>query len=146
MHVTCAPLFRLVALVTASALLGSGCTSMHPVAVVAPGQPQATTTVNAGEATTPVKAGDNVRVTMRDGRTAQFTVEQVEVSAITARGGEKYATDEILTLERRSVSAAKTSVLIVSVVGAVGVVLLILYAVGTASLAGNFGSSRSGPD
>ena len=123
MHVTCAPLFRLVALVTISALLGSSCTSMRPVAVVAPGSPPATTTV---------QAGDNVRVTMRDGRTARFTVEHVDASAITARGGEKYATNEIVTLERRSVSAAKTALLIGGVVGAA---FVILYALAWASWA-----------
>lgn len=128
MHATCGPLFRLVAVVTVSALLGSGCTSMHKLAVVAPGPSQATTTV---------KAGDHVRVTMRDGRTAQFTVEKVDDLAITGRGGEKYATEEIVTLERRSLSAVKTSVLIVSVVG---VAYLILYAIAVGSLAGNFGS------
>lgn len=117
MHTTCAPLIRLVAIVTASALLGGGCTSMHPVAVVAPGAPQATAIV---------KVGDDVRVTMRDGRKAEFTVEQVDDSAITAEGGEKYATDEIVTLERSSVSAVKTTVLIVSSVAAAGVAFFIL--------------------
>ncbi len=108
MHVTCSPPFRLVALLTASALVGSGCTSMHQVPVVAPG-PSLTTPM--------VKPGDDVRVTMRDGRTARFTVGQVDVSAITARGGERYATDEIATVERRTFSAAKTTVLVAGVLG-----------------------------
>lgn len=128
MRVSRVSLVRLVGLVAMSALLGSGCTSMHPVAVIAPAPAQTATTV---------KVGDHVRVTMRDGRLAEFTVEQVDVLAITARGGEKYATEDIVTLERRSVSAAKTGVLIVSVAG---MVLLLLYAAASASLAGNFGS------
>ena len=122
MHVTCSPPFRLVALFTASALVGSGCTSMHQVPVVAPGL----------SLTTPmVKPGDNVRVTMRDGRRAQFTVGQVEASAITARGGERYATDQIATVERRTVSAVKTTVLIGGVLGGV---LLFMYMYALASL------------
>jgi hypothetical protein len=126
MHVTCSPPFRLVALLTASALVGSGCTSMHQVPVVAPGPSQTTSMV---------KPGDNVRVTMRDGRTAQFTVGQVEASAITARGGERYATDQIATVERRTFSATKTTVLIA---GALGGVFLLAYGFAVASL-GRFG-------
>jgi hypothetical protein len=121
MHITCVPFSRLVAIVTVCALLGNGCTSMRPVAVVAPGAPQAPTAI---------KVGDHVRVTMRGGRTARFTVEHVDVSGITARDGEKYPMDEILTLERRSVSAAKTTLLIVSVVGGV---YLVLYAIAAAA-------------
>lgn len=90
---TRALLGRLVAIVTASAVLGCGCTSLHPVAMVAPGSTQGTTAV---------KVGDDVRLTMRDGRTAQFTVEHVDVSAITAQGGEKYATDESVWRRRAS--------------------------------------------
>ena len=66
---------------------------------------------------------------MRDGRRAQFTVSQVEPSAITATGGASYATSEIVKLERQSVSAIKTSA---GVVG-FGVMLLLFAAMVTES-------------
>ena len=89
-----------VVLLTVLALVGGGCTSMRTVRVP---------TAGVSPTKTSVKPGDVVRVTMRDGRRAQFTVSQVEPSAITATGGDSYAKSEIVKLERQSVIAIKTS-------------------------------------
>ncbi len=72
---------------------------------------------------------------MRDGRREQFTVSLVEPSAITATGGARYPTNEIVRLERASVSAIKTSAAVV------GFVMLLLLAaiVSTTCDPGQFG-------
>ena len=113
-----------VVLLTVLALVGSGCTSLHPVHVAAPG---------ASPTKATVKPGDVVRVTMDDGRTAQFTVWRVDPSAITAIGGASYATNEIATLERRSVNVIGTSAL--SALVAVGLMVLIVGIVGLSGVA-----------
>ena len=107
-----------VVLLTVVALVGSGCTSMRTVRVP---------TAGVSPTTTSVKPGDVVWVTMRDGRREQFTVSLVEPSAITATGGARYPTNEIIRLERASVSAIKTSA---GVVG-IGLMLLLFVAMVT---------------
>ena len=116
-----------VVLLTVFALAGSGCTSLHPIPLVTTGAPAATVGI---------KPGDDVRVTMRDGRKAQFTVESVEASTVIARGGTRYAIDEMTTLERRSFSGAKTAGLIALVGGAAFLVLLEIAAAEGALVSG----------
>ncbi len=91
-------------------------------------------TTGAPAATVGLKPGDDVRVTMRDGRKAQFTVESVEASTVIAQGGTRYAMDEMTTLERRSVSGAKTAGLIAGVGGAVFLVLMAMIVSAEAAL------------
>jgi len=116
---------RLVCVLSASAVVMTGCTSMHraPV-VVAELQPSSWR----------VSPGDEVRVTMRDGRTAQFTVQTVEPAAIVARDGTRYDLTDIVTVERRAFSGIKTTFLAVGILGGV---LLFVVAAAIASLVGN---------
>ena len=117
-HHACA--LRLVCVLTASAVAMVGCTSMHPVPVVTATAPQ--------QVVPPVKPGDDILITMRDGRTAKFQVETVEPGAIIASGGTKYQMADILEVTRREFSWPKTTLLIVGAsVGSllVGVIALL---------------------
>ncbi len=122
-HGSAKPSFAVV-LLTVFALAGSGCTSLHPIALVTTGAPVATVGI---------KPGDDVRVTMRDGRKARFTVESVEPSTVIARGGTRYAMDEMTTLERRSFSGAKTAGYIAGV-GAAAFLILVEIAAASGAL------------
>lgn len=55
-----------------------------------------------------VKPGDDIRVTLKDGRTLRLTVASVESDAIVAQEGTRVAFTEIQTLERRQFSAPRT--------------------------------------
>ena len=103
---------RLVCALTALAIATGGCTSMHRVSPVA----VAPTPVSSR-----VSPGDTIRVTLRDGRRVQFTVDKVEATAIIARNdtGTRYDLTDILTVERREFSGVKTGFLVGGIVGGV---------------------------
>ena len=113
-------------LVCTLSLLTTGCTSMHPAALVntAPQPP-----------VWRVKPGDTVRLTMQDGRRVRFMVRAADpdgiVDGIVANDGSRYATADITSVERRQLSWVKTTVLGSAVY--VGVVL-VLAAGATAQL------------
>lgn len=113
---------RLVCLLTTSAVSASGCTSMHPLPVVTAASPQAIDRIGPG---------DEIRVTMRDGRQARFTVQRVEEAALIAIDGTRYDDSNIVTLERREFSGGKTALLVAGIVGGV---LFFAYAAAVASL------------
>lgn len=113
---------RLVCLLAILAVSATGCSSMHRVPVVAAGSAQASDRVGPG---------DEVRVTMRDGRQARFTVQRVEDAALVAGDGTRYEITDIVTLERRAFSGGRTALLVAGVVGGV---LFFAYAVAVASL------------
>jgi hypothetical protein len=123
MHITRSTPSRLACLLTAFAVAGNACTSMHPVPMVTPGSAQSTATV---------KPGDKVRLTMRDGRSVTFVVQEVDNTAIVAQGSTRYPLDDITTLERKGFSGPKTAAL---VAGAAAVALLFAWAAAVASLA-----------
>jgi len=59
-----------------------------------------------------VNPGDEVRLTMRDGRRAQFTVHIADTATITARDGTTYEVADVVALERRQFSWAKTTFMV----------------------------------
>jgi hypothetical protein len=94
---------------SASALTMNGCTSMHRTPVnVAPQPPSPH-----------LRSGDEVHVTMRDGRRARFRVLTADAASIIARDGSKYDRADILTIEQRQFSGVKTTLLVVGIVGVV---------------------------
>jgi protein involved in polysaccharide export with SLBB domain len=123
------PAFRLVTVLTALAMSASACTSLHPVPVVAASQPGSPD---------PIQPGDEVRVTMHDGRRTAFVVGAVQDTAIVARDGTHYPHDQIAVLERKGFSGPKTGILIGSLVAGF---LFISYAIAVASLLGDLESS-----
>lgn len=113
---------RLVCLLTASVATASGCTSMHRVPVVTADSPP------LGDR---IEPGDEIRVTLRDGRQARFTVQRVEQAALIALDGTRYDKSDIVTLDRRKFSGGKTALLVAGIVGGV---LFFAYAAAVASL------------
>jgi len=93
------------------------------------------TTDPAASAVETVRAGDQVRVTLRDGRQFRFQVLAVDNTGIVAVDHSRYDTADILRLERKSFSGAKTAILVAA---GVATFVLVMYAVALASLAGNF--------
>lgn len=74
---------------------------MHKVPMVAasPGQP----------AVWQVKAGDTLRVTMRNGSSAEFKVQSVAPDVIVSVDGRRFDSNEIQSVERRGVDGDKTA-------------------------------------
>ena len=121
------PIGRMIFVLSISVATATGCTTMRPVAAV-----------NIDPAAAPlwgVKPGDRVRLTLRDGRRVSFEVYSLDAGGIVAIDRTRYETQEILAVERRSFSGAKTTLL---VAGGFGAFLLLLYAAAVASLGGNF--------
>jgi hypothetical protein len=114
---------RLAAALTAIVLMVSGCSSMHRLP-----NPAATP-----EAPWPVRIGDHVRLTMRDGRQHELTIQAMDSDAIVAAGGARYDRREIQTVERRQFNGKKTTFL---VGGLTAGALLMMIAVAEASLVG----------
>jgi hypothetical protein len=113
---------RAVSLLMSVTMAGGACTSMHPVPVVTASQP---TSPN------PIQPGDEVRVTMHDGRRTVLVVGAVHDTAIVARDGTRYPHDQIAVLERKEFSGPKTGILIGGIVAGV---LFIAYAIAVVSL------------
>jgi hypothetical protein len=107
---------NLVCALTSLAVATASCTSMHQVPQVpaSPGQP----------AVWQVQAGDTVRVTMRNGSSAQFKVQSVAADVIVSTDGTRFDSTEIQSVERREGSGGKTALAVLAVVAAIGVVLL----------------------
>jgi hypothetical protein len=95
---------------------------MHKVPMVAasPGQP----------AVWQVKAGDTVRVTMRNGSSAEFKVQSVAPDVIVSVDGRRFDSNEIRSVERRGIDGDKTTFLVVAPL-AVAAVVVWLFVVRT---------------
>jgi hypothetical protein len=92
-----------VASVLACSLMLSGCTSLKRIRpATAPGQP----------VYGPLKPGDIVVVHTVDGEQEPFVVDRIDGETIVARGGTRFARQDIVRLERRALSGPKTAVLI----------------------------------
>ena len=120
--------FRVVCLLTALAVAGNGCTSMHRLGSAGP-EPLA----SFGS----IEPGDEVRLTTRDGREHRFTVKSVTASSLVAADGSSYELADVLILDRRQFNGLKTTLLIGGVAAGV---LVLAYAYAVASVAGNLGS------
>jgi hypothetical protein len=90
------------------------------------------TTASAARA---VSAGDQVRITLRDGRLVSFKVLVDDSAGIVAVDNSRYEMADIVTLERKGLSGTRTVILVAA---GIATFVLVLYAVAVASLAGNF--------
>jgi hypothetical protein len=112
--------------VTASMLIVSvlatplaGCTSMRTIRPVTdPGAPT----------WGPLKAGDTVIVQTPNGERWRFVVQQIDGDVIIAPGGRRYPQSEIVRLQRKSFSTAKTAGLVAGIAGGIFVCLGIAVA------------------
>lgn len=115
---------QLVALVTVSALL-AGCHVQTRVAL--PGDSPPTRTAPAAT----VKAGDEVRIVMRDGTLVGATVMTVQPDAVVASDGRRYLYAEMATLEIRALSVGRSAGAVAGVIaGTWALFTLLLLAAG----------------
>ena len=95
-----------IAIVLAAVIL-TGCHSRVPIAVPGSKPPPAKSGLGAG-----LKAGDHVRVTMRNGNTAAFVIVEAQVEALVADDGRRFPYADMELLEKRRISKTKTIALI----------------------------------
>ena len=108
----------LVCALTSLAVATASCTSMHKVPMVA---------ASAGQpAVWRVKAGDTVRVTMRNGSAAEFRVQSVAPDVIVSVDGRRFDSNEIRSVERRGIDGDKTLFLVVAPLAVAAVVVWVL--------------------
>ena len=100
---------RLAAIALAAVFAG-GCHVQTRVAL--PGEAPASGVVAAST----VKAGDQVRLVMRDGTIARVTVAEMTPDALVATGGRRYPIADIVRLETRSVAFGRSAGLAAGVI------------------------------
>lgn len=110
---------QLVALVTVSALL-AGCHIQTRVAL--PGDSPPTGAVPAAT----VKAGDEVRIVMRDGTLVGATVVTAQPDALIASSGRRYPYAEMATLEIRALSVGRSAGVVAGVIAGTWTLLTLL--------------------
>lgn len=106
---------RLIALVLVSALTSAGCTSMKTIHPASPGEPPFG----------PVQIGDTVVVLTRGGEQACFVVQGMDGETLIASTGRRYVRSDLVRLERKAFSGARTAGLIAGIAGGVFVVVAI---------------------
>lgn len=117
------PMMRTTALVSLAALL-CGCHVQTRLAT--PGESPPT-----GVSAPAVKAGDEVRIVMRDGTIAGLIVAEVAADAIVGPRGQRYAFADITQLDRRTVASGKTAALLVGITaGTFAAFILMMLAAG----------------
>ena len=105
----------LVCALTSLAVATASCTSMHKVPMVA---------ASAGQpAVWQVKAGDTVRVTMRNGSSAEFKVQSVAPDVIVSVDGRRFDSNEIRSVERHGIDGDKTAFAVVAVLALTALVV-----------------------
>jgi hypothetical protein len=75
-----------------------------------------------------VQAGDTVFVETRGGEQVSFVVQHIDGETLIATGGRRYANADLIRIERKEVSRAKTTGLIAAIAG--GVYLVVGVTVG----------------
>ena len=106
----------LVCALTSLAIATASCTSMHKVPMVA---------ASAGQpAVWQVKAGDTVRVTMRNGSSAKFKVQSVAPDVLVSIDGIRFDSNEIRSVERRGIDGDKIAFSVVALLALTAVVVL----------------------
>lgn len=113
----------------AAMLATSGCTTFKPITGAA--NPQLTDDLVARN----IKAGDTVKIITKDGRDLKFKVDQVGAETISGEN-QTVSFQEIAKLEKRKISAGKTTVLGLGVLGTVIVGVGVAAAVAFLALAG----------
>lgn len=116
--------WALAVLLATAPVASAGCRSLRPVA------PAAT----AAQPAWNVRPGDDLRLTLVDGRSVACTVAAVEDGVIVANDGARYPFADIREVERREVSSGRTAALVGG--GVLGALLAaaILVVVGTLSI------------
>jgi hypothetical protein len=114
-------------MVVALVLTTVGCASFKVVPLAT--NPADTAASLAANRVTP---GDTVRVVLKNGQLSEFKVRSVEVDALVGQDGQRVVYADIARLERRSVSASKTTLLVLSPIIVFSAWFLVALIVGAA--------------
>ena len=109
-----------ICLMCSTVATSSGCVTMRTI------NPPVTPTSPFGD----LKPGDELALTLNDGRRVRIEVDRIDADTIVSREGVRYARADIARLQVRRISAARTSLLVVGIV--VGVVFVAGWAVASA--------------
>jgi hypothetical protein len=110
-----------VAVLALSAFIVNGCHTVTRVTLPDSTPPPANAAVFAL-----LKAGDNVRVTLRTGEKAAFTVAEVQPEGLVATDGRHVSCRDMAQLEERSLSPGRTAALVAGICAAVFVGFIVL--------------------
>ena len=70
-----------------------------------------------------VKAGDTVRVTLRNGSSAEFKVQSVAPDVIVSVDGRRFDSNEIRSVERHGIDGDKTAFAVIALLAVAAVVV-----------------------
>ena len=119
----------IAAILLLAVTLTTGCTSMKTIRpATAPGPPPSDQ----------LKVGDTVIVQTRDLSRWRFVVQEITGDAIVARGGQRFERSDIVSVQRKSFSTAKT----VTLVAVVGFGVFVMYGLAVVSAADDLLSGR----
>jgi hypothetical protein len=100
-----------ITVVLLSAFILNGCHSLTRVALPDSTPPPPNAAVFAQ-----LKAGDDVRVTLRTGEKVTFTLAEVQAEGLVAKDGRRYAFSDTRQIERRHISGTKITIGVACVV------------------------------
>ena len=109
---------RLLVSVLIGAFAAAGCTTMQTIRPAAPGDGPFR----------PLQTGDRVVVLTKGGDQASFVVQRIEGDTLVASDGRRFDLPDLVRVERKTVSGAKTAGLIAAIAG--GAFLVVAITVG----------------
>lgn len=112
-------------------LLFDACAAHRRMAL--PGEAPVVGAAPVDSAVATVQPGDHVRIRLQSGTELRVVVAEVRPDALVTTTGQRVPYDAMTRLEKRQVSAVRTGVL---VLGALGLLVMVLTAAAYASLAG----------
>ena len=105
---------RSIAVVLIGVFVLAGCTSTQRIRPAVPGQPPFAT----------VQPGDSITVVTRSGQETSLIVQQVEGGTLVASDGRRFASSDLVRIEKKEFSGAKTAGLVAAIAGGVGLVVI----------------------
>lgn len=117
-----------LAAILVSALFLNGCHTTTRVAL-----PDAAPTP-AAISFSELRAGDNVRVTLKSGGKVSFVLSEVRADALVGESGQAIALGDIADVRKQTFSGARTTWLIIGVAGGLAFLVVAAMAAATASL------------
>ena len=109
---------RLIASVLFGVFACAGCSTMQTIRPATPGEGPVR----------PPEAGDTLVVLTKAGEEARFVVQRVDGDALVASDGRRFVLSDLVRVERKAVSGAKTAGLIAALAG--GAFLIVAITVG----------------
>ena len=109
---------RLLVAVLIGAFTAAGCTTMQTIRPAVPGEGPFR----------PLQTGDTVAVLTKGGDQASFVIQRIEGDTLVASDGRRFVLGDLVRVERKAFSGAKTAGLIAAIAG--GAFLIVAVTVG----------------